>query len=146
MLAGNQERLLSTVKCRNGYHSSAMSAVTIRSLPKIILQGTVDGSRRTGRPRVMWDINRPVVIVAALRGQQKSMDDHCGVQHDCRSARKTPRVLRVIKRNANAFSLNAIIDVCRSHEMVFLISRKLRQLAKTSKFNSIALNSLYIFT
>ena len=41
-------------------------------------------------------------------------------------------LLSTIKRNANAFSLNAIADVrrlrCR-HEMIFLISRKLLKLA-----------------
>ena len=34
----------------------------------------------------------------------------------------------VVKRNAKALSLNAIVDVCRRrHEMIFLISRKLLQ-------------------
>ena len=44
----------------------------------------------------------------------------------------------ICKRNANAFSVNAIVDVCprrRRHEMIFLISRKLQKVA-TSKSNT----------
>ena len=41
------------------------------------------------------------------------------------------------KRNANAFSLNTIVDVylCHCHEMIFCIHWKLLKLA-TSKFNT----------
>ena len=43
----------------------------------------------------------------------------------------------LVNRNTEAFSLNAIVDVRlrRRHEMVFLISRKLLELA-TSKFTT----------
>ena len=39
----------------------------------------------------------------------------------------------IFKRNVKAFSLSAIVDVRRRHEMIFLISRKLLELV-TSKF------------
>ena len=49
-------------------------------------------------------------------------------------------VCRLFKRTANAFSLNAIVDVRRRrrrrHEMIFFISRKLLELA-TSKFTTM---------
>ena len=49
----------------------------------------------------------------------------------------------VSKRNANAFSPNAIVDVCRRREMIFFISKT----TKPSNFNishSIALDNLYL--
>ena len=49
ILAGRQELLLSTVKRRKlSWFGHARRHDT---LPKIILQGTVDGGRRRGRPR-----------------------------------------------------------------------------------------------
>ena len=61
------------------YYGSTMSAVK-NTLPKIILQGTVDDRRRRRKPRKSWrdNMDRPViVVVAAHRRRQKSMSDHC---------------------------------------------------------------------
>ena len=47
---------------------------------------------------------------------------------------KYMREVYVTNKNANAFSLNAIVDVrrLRHHEMIFLISRKVAQQAASS--------------
>ena len=52
-----------------------------------------------------------------------------------------------IKQNAKAFSLDAIVDVCRQrrrHEIIFLISRKLLEIA-TSKFITNWLSIVFTF-
>ena len=55
----------------------------------------------------------------------------------------------VYKRNADAFSLNAMVEVrlrrlLHSHEMIFLISRKLLELA-TSKFTTTQPTIVFTF-
>ena len=55
----------------------------------------------------------------------------------------------IFKRNANAFSHNAIVDVRlrRRHEMIFCgIFRKLFQLATSKIYHRVVLDSLYIST
>ena len=55
ILAGRQELLLSTISRRK--LSWFGHVCHLDTLPKIILQGTVDGSRHSGRPRKSWKDN-----------------------------------------------------------------------------------------
>ena len=81
----------------------------------------------------------PMIVRYDFRGIKwvdclRKKDLFCG---SCLTAYKNRTSLNqmVFKRNANAFSLNAIVNVRRRHhEMVFLISQKLLKLA-TSKFD-----------
>ena len=77
------------------------------------------------QPSTQWAIRS---LMSLLYVYTISLSSHCGFS----------QVDRFFKRNAKAFSLNAIVDVRRRrlrrrHEMIFLISWKLLELA-TSKF------------
>ena len=59
VIAGRQEVLLSTVKCRE-----LSSADT--TLPKTILQRTVKSGHRSGKPRISWNDNIKKWITQSL--------------------------------------------------------------------------------
>ena len=88
ILAGPQELLLSTVKRRK--LSWFGHVCRHDTLPKIILQGSVDGKRRRGRPRKSWKDNIKEWKGQSMRcGGQASM----GGRHGggiCRGTPTTP--------------------------------------------------------
>ena len=91
ILAGPQELLQSTVKRRK--LSWFDHVCRYDTLPKIILQGSVDGKHRRGRPRKSWKDNIkewPVDVINAprCRGQASMGGRHGGCI--CRGIPTTP--------------------------------------------------------
>ena len=132
-----QELLTSTIKRRKLW---SFSHVCHHDMLQKIMQETVDGSHRRGRPHKSWKDTIKEWTGQSMLSLVHIMDDRSvgshrrrcicqGYPNDAWASLELVNWLDIFKRNAQAFSLNAIVDVChrRRHEMILLnISESIR--------------------